>query len=51
MQELARRLGLHLTILCCPCGQAVSEGTEHTEMRFIDFELKARLDEWESMKN
>jgi hypothetical protein len=50
MQELARRTGRQLTMLCQDCGEALDLG-EHMELRFIDGRVAARMDEWESQRN
>jgi hypothetical protein len=51
MRELARRAGIDLAVLCRPCGDELTRGTAYTEMRFLDLQLAARLDRWDSMKN
>jgi hypothetical protein len=51
MQDLTRRLGVDVAVLCQPCGAEVTGGQDYTEMRFIDPQLAARLDQWDSMKN
>jgi hypothetical protein len=48
MQEMARRVGVDVAILCQPCGEEVTQGAEYTEMRFLDPQLAARLDRWDS---
>jgi hypothetical protein len=51
MQELARRVDRELAILCGSCGVALARGGPQVELLFIDPQLAARLDQWETLKN
>jgi hypothetical protein len=51
MQELARRVQRELVMLCQECGAALDLGDGHMELRFIDGQLAARMDQWEAEKN
>jgi hypothetical protein len=51
MQELARRVQRELIMLCQRCGAEVCDGDGHLELRFIDGQLAARIDQWEAEKN
>jgi hypothetical protein len=51
MESRARYDGAELLTLCQDCCAEATRGLEYTEVRFIDPQLAARLNQWETEKN
>jgi hypothetical protein len=51
MEELARREGLHVLILCQSCSREACQGASRTELTFIDAGLVSRLQQWQTEAN